>query len=126
MIADEREQRSYDFLSEEKGEAQVIRFQPLFAQILRDLQQGEAKSAISAKFHNTLVKIGADVCQEIHRRGGPKKVTLSGGVFQNRFLLERMKAALENAGFEVLIHRQVPCNDGGLSLGQAVIANFAF
>jgi hydrogenase maturation protein HypF len=126
MIADEREQRSYDFLSEEKGEAQVIRFQPLFAQILWDLQQGEAKSAISAKFHNTLVKIGVDVCRRIHRRGGPKKVTLSGGVFQNRFLLERMKAALENAGFEVLIHRQVPCNDGGLSLGQAVIANFAF
>jgi hydrogenase maturation protein HypF len=125
MIADEREKRSYDFLLEEKGEAQVIRFQPLFAQILRDLQQGEGKAAISAKFHNTLVKIGADVCREIHRRGGPKKVTLSGGVFQNRFLLERMKAALENAGFDVLIHRQVPCNDGGLSLGQAVIANFA-
>ncbi len=124
MIADEREQRSYDFLSEEKGEAQVIRFQPLFAQILRDLQQGEVKSAISAKFHNSLVKIGADVCRGIHRQGGPRKVALSGGVFQNRFLLERMKAALENAGFEVLIHRQVPCNDGGLSLGQAVIANF--
>ena len=124
MIADEQEQRSYDFLSEEKGEAQVIRFQPLFARILRDLQQGEAKSAISAKFHNTLVKIGVDVCRRIHRQGGPKKAALSGGVFQNRFLLERMKAALENAGFEVLIHRQVPCNDGGLSLGQAVIAHF--
>ena len=49
---------------------------------------------------------------------------MSGGVFQNRLLSERMKAALEKSGFKVLVHRQVPCNDGGLSLGQAVIANF--
>jgi hydrogenase maturation protein HypF len=51
-------------------------------------------------------------------------VVLSGGVFQNRLLSERMKSALEEARFKVLVHRQVPCNDGGLSLGQAVIANF--
>jgi hydrogenase maturation protein HypF len=124
MIADEREQRSYDFLAREKGEERVIGFRPLFAQLLRDLQGGEPKAAISARFHNTLVKVGVDVCRKIHRGGGPKKVTLSGGVFQNRFLLERMKTALESAGFEVLVHRRVPCNDGGLSLGQAVIANF--
>ena len=96
----------------------------MFAEIIQDLKQGTSKATIAAKFHNTLVKIGVTVCRRILSQGGPKKVALSGGVFQNRFLLERMKAALENAGFEVLIHRQVPCNDGGLSLGQAVIANF--
>jgi len=124
MIADEREQGSYDFLLEDQGGRTVVCFQPLFAQILRELQQGEAKSAISARFHNSLVNVGVDVCRRIREQGGPRKVTLSGGVFQNRFLLERMKAALESAGFGVLIHHQVPCNDGGLSLGQAVIANF--
>jgi hydrogenase maturation protein HypF len=124
MIADERERGSYDFLVEDQAGKTVIRFQPLFAQVLRDLKQCETKSAISARFHNTLVKVGVDVCRRIRDQGGPRKVTLSGGVFQNRFLLERMKTALESAGFGVLIHRQVPCNDGGLSLGQAVIANF--
>jgi hydrogenase maturation protein HypF len=98
----------------------------MFAEILRDLKQGVSKSTIAAKFHNTLIKIGVTACRRIRSQGGPKKVTLSGGVFQNRFLLERMKAGLENSGFDVLIHRQVPCNDGGLSLGQAVIAHFAF
>ena len=124
MIADERERGSYDFLVEDQAGKTLIRFQPLFAQVLRDLKKGETKSAISARFHNTLVKVGGDVCRRIRDQGGPRKVTLSGGVFQNRFLLERMKTALESAGFGVLIHRQVPCNDGGLSLGQAVIANF--
>ena len=124
MIADEREQAAYAFSSDEKTEGEVIRFQPMFAEIIQDLKQGTSKATIAAKFHNTLVKIGVTVCRRILSQGGPKKVALSGGVFQNRFLLERMKAALENAGFEVLIHRQVPCNDGGLSLGQAVIANF--
>jgi hydrogenase maturation protein HypF len=124
MIADERERGSYDFLVEDRGGKNVIGFQPLFAQVLRDLGRGEAKAVISARFHNALVNIGVEICRRIQDRGGPRKVTLSGGVFQNRFLLERMKAALENAGFVVLIHRQVPCNDGGLSLGQAAIANF--
>ncbi len=124
MIADEQEQDAYAFSSDERNGAEVICFQPMFAEILRDLRQGVSKSTIAAKFHNTLTKIGVTICQKIRSQGGPNKVALSGGVFQNRFLLERLKAALENEGFRVLIHRQVPCNDGGLSLGQAVIANF--
>jgi hydrogenase maturation protein HypF len=123
-IADEREAGSYPFLLNNEGEAEGIGFRPLFAGILADLEAGKAKGAISAKFHNTLVQMAAEVCRRIRRGGGPAKAALSGGVFQNRFLLERTKAALENAGFGVLIHRRVPCNDGGLSLGQAVIAHF--
>jgi hydrogenase maturation protein HypF len=124
MVADEGEAGSYDFLVEERGEEHIIGFRPLFAELLRDLRRGESKAAIAARFHNTLVDIGVDVCRKIRRGGGPGKVALSGGVFQNRFLLERMKTALEKSGFAVLIHRRVPCNDGGLSLGQAVIAHF--
>ncbi len=106
------------------GEDGVIRFAPLFLEILRDLEKGLAASAIAAKFHNSIVTVAIDVCRRITSAGGPKKVALSGGVFQNRFLGERMKAGLEDAGFQVLVHREVPCNDGGLSLGQAVAANF--
>jgi hydrogenase maturation protein HypF len=52
-------------------------------------------------------------------------VALSGGVFQNRLLLRKTVSLLKSSGFQVFTHRQVPCNDGGISLGQAVIAHFA-
>jgi hydrogenase maturation protein HypF len=66
-----------------------------------------------------------EMCQLIANETGITQVALSGGVFQNRLLLRRTVNLLENSGFQVLTHRQVPCNDGGISLGQAVIANFA-
>ena len=53
------------------------------------------------------------------------EVALSGGLFQNRLLLNKTASLLEKSGFQVFTHKQVPCNDGGISLGQAVIANFA-
>jgi hydrogenase maturation protein HypF len=124
MIADPGEDGAYEFSIEEKEEREIIRLRPMIEGILRDIEKGTIHPVISGKFHNTLVKVSVRICQKIKRRGGPKKVALTGGVFQNRLLSERMKAALEKAGFAVLVHRRVPCNDGGLSLGQAVIANF--
>jgi len=64
------------------------------------------------------------LCQVISAKTGLTQVVLSGGVFQNRLLLKKTIPRLESEGFEVFTHRQVPCNDGGISLGQAVIANF--
>jgi hydrogenase maturation protein HypF len=124
MIADSAENGEYEFFTEREGEKELIRLRPLMEGVLLDLEKGFPPSRISGKFHNTLVKIGATLCRKIRDERGPEKVALSGGVFQNRLLLERMKAALESSGFKVLVHRRVPCNDGGLSLGQAVIANF--
>jgi len=124
MIADLEEEGSYDFFTEEKDAKDLIRLGPMIEGILGDIETGIPRSRISGKFHNTLVNMGVDLCRKIRGEGGPGKVALSGGVFQNRLLAERMKAALEGAGFNVLVHRQVPCNDGGLSLGQAAIANF--
>ncbi len=121
MMSDPSQEGDYPFTVQEDG---IIRLAPLFSEILRDRQQGLNRSAIAAKFHNSIVKMSIEVCRRIQRAGGPKKVALSGGVFQNRLLTGRMKTDLENAGFEVLVHREVPCNDGGLSLGQAVAANF--
>jgi len=64
------------------------------------------------------------LCQSISAETGLKKAALSGGVFQNRLLLRKAIASLESDGFEVYTHRQVPCNDGGISLGQVAIAHF--
>jgi hydrogenase maturation protein HypF len=124
MIASPGERGTYEFFVEEEEGKEIIRLKPMIEGLLRDIEKGTAHPVISGKFHNTLVKIGLSVCQRIKRQGGPKKVALTGGVFQNRLFSEKMRAALEKAGFAVLLHRRVPCNDGGLSLGQAVIANF--
>ena len=67
----------------------------------------------------------SETCQRILEKTGLKEVALSGGVFQNRLLLGKSVAGLESAGLKVYTHHQVPCNDGGISLGQAVIANFS-
>jgi hydrogenase maturation protein HypF len=65
------------------------------------------------------------MCRLIADETGVTEVALTGGVFQNRLLLTKAVKLLEGSGFQVFTHRQVPCNDGGISLGQAVIANFA-
>jgi hydrogenase maturation protein HypF len=125
MMADEKEQGTYDIGTEEAGDLQVIPLQAIFEGVLREREAKVPTSIVAAKFHNTLVQIAVDVCQTIRREGGPERVALSGGVFQNRFLSERMQTALQERGFKVLTHQKVPCNDGGLSLGQAVVGHFA-
>jgi hydrogenase maturation protein HypF len=66
-----------------------------------------------------------EMCHLIANDTGISQIALSGGVFQNRLLLRKTISLLESSGFQVFTHRQVPCNDGGISLGQAVVANFA-
>lgn len=125
MIADEKEQGKYDFDTEGAGDLITLLLKRIFEGVVSDLQEKVPSPIVAAKFHNTLVRMSVDVCETIRREGGPNQVALSGGVFQNRFLSERMHTALQERGFKVLIHQEVPCNDGGLSLGQAVIAHFA-
>ncbi|HET7214436.1 MAG TPA: carbamoyltransferase HypF, partial [Terriglobia bacterium] len=91
--------------------------------IVGELRQGEAVGSIAARFHSTLAVMIAEVCRELRRREMLNKVCLSGGTFQNMFLLERTLAALADYNFEVYLHEKLPPNDGGISLGQAVIAN---
>jgi len=67
----------------------------------------------------------ADTCGRLRAETGLDRVALSGGCFQNRLLLEFVVPRLQAMGFQVLLHRQIPCNDGGLALGQAVIAHYA-
>jgi hydrogenase maturation protein HypF len=97
----------------------------LLCAIIHDLQSGVNTARISAKFHNTIAQIIGKSCQDVSNKTGITQVALSGGVFQNRLLLRRTVDLLESDGFRVFTHQHVPTNDGGISLGQAVIANFA-
>ena len=102
----------------------IVKLSKLFSAILEDMDKRSSQALISIKFHNTIANMVSSMCRLISIRTGIKQVTLSGGVFQNRILLQKSVSLLEKDNFKVLTHKQVPCNDGGISLGQAVIANF--
>lgn len=96
----------------------VLDWQPLIESVLTDLSHGVNAGIMSARFHNALVQAIVAVAQKV----GEKNVALSGGCFQNRLLTERAATRLAQAGFRVLLHKQVPPNDGCISLGQVVVA----
>jgi hydrogenase maturation protein HypF len=91
-------------------------------EIVRDLNQGQPQSVIASRFHNTIAAVIATVCARMRAAENLNRVCLSGGTFQNLYLLKRAVALLRKDGFEVFLHSQVPPNDGGIALGQAVIA----
>ncbi len=90
--------------------------------ILADLGAGLPVAEVSSKFHNAVAVGAARACAELARAEGIELVVLSGGVFQNRLLLERTGEALERAGLRVLVPRLLPPNDGGVAFGQAAVA----
>ena len=99
-----------------------IRPAPIIKGVVADLGDNIPGAVISARFHATLVKLFVALCQDLRREHGLQRVAMSGGVFQNATLLSGLMHALEQKGFQVYTHKQVPANDGGISLGQAVIA----
>jgi len=99
---------------------------PMFKEIITDLRSGVGISTISARFHNGLAQLVTDTSLAMRKEFGINTVVLSGGVWQNITLLNKSLALLTKEGFEVLIHEKVPTNDGGISLGQAMIAAHQF
>lgn len=122
LKADAGQAGSYPFNIRREQELLLVDAVPMIRQLVTDLENKVKKSHISAQFHNGLSRTVVDVCKMIRDEVGGRPVALSGGVFQNRYLTERTLNLLQEEQFEVLVHRQVPPNDGGLSLGQAVIA----
>jgi hydrogenase maturation protein HypF len=94
----------------------------MISRIAQDVSSGRSPRAVSRGFHNAMAVTIASVCGAIRERNGLDKVCLSGGSFQNFTLLAQAVTLLRKDGFEVFLHSLVPPNDGGLSLGQAVIA----
>jgi hydrogenase maturation protein HypF len=97
---------------------QIIDWAPMISEILIDLRRGISSRVISAKFHNTL----ADIIVEVARQVVTPKIVLTGGCFQNRYLLEQAVQRLSQAGFKPYWHQRVPPNDGGIALGQIAAA----
>ncbi len=110
---------TYDF--ELKGESPiVVDWAPVILAMMDDLQGDQAVDVIAAKFHNAL----ADCIVSVARKIGQRKVVLSGGCFQNRYLTERTVERLQAAGFQPYWHQRIPPNDGGIALGQIMAANW--
>ncbi len=117
-IADPDETGAYEFAVE----SEIIQPGPVWQALLADWQSGVPLPTLSARFHNGVARLALELCETVRRESGIDTVALSGGVWQNHFLLTRAHALLEQAGFQVLVHHQVPANDGGIALGQAVVA----
>jgi hydrogenase maturation protein HypF len=95
---------------------------PVIRAIVSDLEHGEPVSRIAGRFHRGVAELLAAACLRVREQRGLHTVALSGGVFQNRLLLEHLVTRLEAMDFQVYTNRRVPPNDGGISLGQAAIA----
>jgi hydrogenase maturation protein HypF len=121
FAADPNERGSYPLpllTTEEDSQGWVLDWGPLVTAVIDDLQKGTDRGIIAARFHNGLVSAAAEVAAA----RGEELVALSGGCFQNRFLTEHLVSKLGEKGHRVLLHRQVPPNDGGISLGQVAVA----
>lgn len=105
------------------GDPFQIDLRPAIEAIVREVTDGVSTGEISARFHLTMARVIADSCARIRASHGLTRVCLSGGTFQNLRLLGHAAALLRESGFEVFIHRRVPTNDGGLALGQAIVAS---
>jgi hydrogenase maturation protein HypF len=101
--------------------ADTIQIKGLLEELISDIFEGIPVGVISAKFHNSVVRLVVKIATQIRSQEGIDQVALSGGVWQNLYLLNHAIQALRGEGFSVLFHQQVPANDGGISLGQAAI-----
>ncbi len=105
------------------AEPAEIDVRPAIEAIVKDVLAKKPVGWIAAAFHNTIAAIVVEMCRRLRDAEGLRNVCLSGGTFQNLYLLERAATDLRSNGFEVFLHSKVPPNDGGIALGQAVIAN---
>ena len=99
-----------------------ISYRPAIRRICSDILNGTSPAVVSAKFHNTLIEAAVKVVQHISLQTGIKKIVLSGGSFQNKYLLSKLEQQLKQKSHQVFTHSQIPCNDGGIALGQLAVA----
>jgi len=122
MCRNPDENGSYPFdIYAENGEW-ILETRPVIQGVVADLLNGKAQGVMSSRFHNTLINMLHQICVSIRTESHMEQVALSGGAFQNKTLLSGVTRTLIADGFSVISQEKVPANDGGLSLGQAVIA----
>jgi len=113
---------AYPYMLADENGCWVLDVRPMIAAIVEQIERREDPAVVSARFHNTVAAMLSEAAGRIAEANGLKKVVLSGGCFANRRLSYAVREGLEEAGLTVYEHRQLPCNDGGLSVGQAVVA----
>jgi hydrogenase maturation protein HypF len=114
--------RPYPFEIDHNKPVSQVRLAALFDTLLFDIEHDKSAAEIAARFHITIVEMILRMCSRIREETGINTVALSGGVFQNQLLVQYLVPKLLSLKMRVLLHQKVPCNDGGVSLGQAVIA----
>ena len=115
--------RGYPFRLRPEDGMWVVETGEIVSGVVGDLLWGRETEEISSRFHRTMAEVVVAGCERIREVGGANAVALSGGTFQNLLLAEQVLEFLVGKGFAVYRHRRVPTNDGGLALGQAVLAN---
>lgn len=121
MLAEKTTAAFYDY-DRVSGDVHRVLVQPIIHGVVNDLQKGVDPSKISGKFHSTLVRMFSELCGIIGNETGLNRVVLSGGAFQNSLLLTGLIQTLTRSNFQVFTHTLVPPNDGGIALGQAMVA----
>jgi hydrogenase maturation protein HypF len=117
---------AYPFRLDSTEDLITIRTNETLASVAEDAATGKSVGEISTRFHRAMAEMVAAACRQVREAFGVDAVALSGGVFQNRLLFESTKTLLVDGGFTVYRHHRVPTNDGGLCLGQAVLADRQF
>ena len=121
MLADGQNDSIYDIQWTSQTPIKILP-QTIIKGVVQDIQNGMSAADISVRFHRTLIVLFGEICATIRRDTDLNRVVLSGGCFQNSLLLKGLIGQLEAQHFEVFAHRQVPANDGGIALGQALVA----
>ncbi len=122
-VANPNVSERYPFYIDLDRRPMVLDPSEIIRHIIKDLNRNVPASTISGKFHQTIAHLIIEASEAIRSREGLNRVVLSGGVFQNMLLLSLVTKGLKELGFDVFTHQLVPTNDGGISLGQAVIAH---
>jgi len=125
-IEENKKFKPYNFNVKKVDNLYIIEPEMIIYEIVEDLKHKLTLGIISYRFHITVSEIIKVICKILREERNINKVALSGGVFQNIFLLKNTIEKLKREKFEVLIHRKVPTNDGGISLGQAIIGVFKY
>jgi hydrogenase maturation protein HypF len=113
----------YSFKYKDENGIIIIDWGPIIRGVAGDLKASVKKPEISLKFHNAICDMIKDVCNILKKKYKIKKVCMSGGVFQNKYLSGRLKPMLVKEGFNVYGHKKIPTHDGGIALGQAMLAS---
>ena len=121
MLAEDSSKAIYDIQWTSRAPIKILP-QPIIRGVVQDIQNGMSPADISIKFHQTLIVLFGEICGTVRRDHDLNRVVLSGGCFQNSLLLKGLIGQLEAHHFEVYAHQQVPANDGGIALGQAMVA----